>query len=122
MEEQGKRSWEGEIIPKKREAHQESEAGRFVKALKLIDDFGEEFKEKEVPDLARRLKEERESLGRLSATYVERQIGKARSLGPEKKEEALTLLKNARPGLEGSTAFAEALEKLDKAILDLGKK
>jgi hypothetical protein len=122
MEEQGTVNPEGEFIPMKRAVHQEADAGRFVKSLKLIDDYDAKHSGKMSTEVVRKVKELRESLGRQSVTYVEKLINKARSLDAEKKEEALTMLKNARPGLEGSTVFSEVLEKLDKAILDVGKK
>jgi hypothetical protein len=59
--------------------------------------------------------------GRLAGPSPARAVVKARSFAPERKEKAQSLLNNARPSLEGSRAFFEALEKLDKTILEMEK-
>lgn len=117
LENQGP-DWPAKIVPLQGEIRSAAKKGDFVAATKLINDFGQEFNEKEKLDLFKRLNEQRDFLKRESMAHVNREITKAQKelADGAKKEEIKKRLEAFKPGLEG---FKEALEKLENHLLTI---
>ncbi len=87
-----------------------------VGAFKLLKDFGDKFKEKEQPELAAKLKEERAKHGRLADGTIKDLVAEAGKLVKDgKKADAMKLLEGARKGYEGLPQ-ADKLEETIRGI------
>jgi hypothetical protein len=109
-------SWEQGMVGLQGEVRAAAKKGDFVGALKLISDYGEKFKEKDVLELFKKLNEQRDFLKRESVAFVNREAVKSqKDLAAEgaKKDEIKKHLESLKPGLEG---YKEALDKLEAAI------
>jgi hypothetical protein len=93
--------------------------GECAPALKRVNAFGEQWKEKDDLELIGKLKEEREKIERQSEAFVNREIGKAqKELGAEgaKKDEIKKRMEAFKAGLEG---YPKALQKLENFIVTI---
>lgn len=94
--------------------------GDFVGAVKILDDYGAKWNEKEDQTLFKKMKELRESLPRKADSWVEKQNKAAQQhVTDGKKDEAIRLFEAARPGLKG---FPTAEKKLEGFIKGLTEK
>jgi pSer/pThr/pTyr-binding forkhead associated (FHA) protein len=108
--------WPTKIIPMKGLVRQAATKGDCVGAVKLIDDFGKEFNEKEKVDLFKQLEDQRSFVKRESMAFVNREITKAQKDLADasiKKEDVKKRMEGFKEGLHG---FKEALDKLEGFI------
>jgi hypothetical protein len=120
LESKGRDTWEVHFPELQSAVGDAVEKGDARAAIQLAKDFGGKWKEGENADVAGKLKELREKIQRESVKFANKRIRDARKLFDEgKKDDAAKLLRDARPGLEGSAP--EALAEIDKVLNEMKK-
>jgi pSer/pThr/pTyr-binding forkhead associated (FHA) protein len=119
LEEKGSDTWRQHIIQLQADVQKGVSKGECAPALKVVNEFGEKWKEKDDIELIGKLKDERDKIKRQSDAFVNREVGKAqKELAAEgaKKDEIKKRLEAFKPGLEG---YPEALQKLENFIVTI---
>jgi pSer/pThr/pTyr-binding forkhead associated (FHA) protein len=118
LEERGP-SWPESIIAMQRDTQKAMDKHAYAQALKDVNKFGTEFKEKDDLELFKKLEEQRATIKRRAEAAPKKISDTVKKLLEEKKkDEALKLLQDAKEGLDG---FPQPLEKIIAEIEALNK-
>jgi len=118
LESRGRDTWPLHFLALQEAVDGNAEKGDARAAIQQVKDFGGKWKEGEDNDLAGKLKGLRDKIQRESVKFVNKRIKEAKKLQEEgKKDEAVKLLRDARPGLDGCAP--DAIAELDKAAKEM---
>lgn len=110
------KDWESLFIGMRTAAEQSGAKGDFAGALRQVNEFGVAFQEKQKPDLARKLEDVRESLGRQAGLALDKLVKQAKELAKNgRKDDARKLLREAAAGFDG----VSGREKIDEALKEI---